>query len=148
MQRIYAIWHKNPFISLFDRKNDIYFDSLFSLVVAEVVAPVVSVTDAPVVDAAKAEPVKKFSFKALKKVGPIRLVKGFRASALRPKLALDTDKEAADSLRKHLFERRNRYEKFVETVLGKASPVSAAKQPAPGAPVEHDQISKFPIQIQ
>lgn len=78
---------------------------------------------------------KKFSFKGLKKVGPMRLVKGFRASTWRPKISLDSQKDVADSLRKRIYERRNKYEKFVDVVLGKATPVqSSAKQPAPGQP--------------
>lgn len=87
-------------------------------------------------DTTKAEPPKsskkKFSFGPLKKVGPIRLVNGFRSSTLRPRIQLDSQKEVADNVREWLYERRNKYEKFVDNVLGKASPVSA-KQPAPGA---------------
>lgn len=100
----------------------------------EVNAP--SQNSSELADTTKAEPPKtskkKFSFSPLKKVGPIRLVKGFRASHLRPRIQLDTQKEVADNVREWLYERRNKYEKFVDNVLGKANPLSA-KQPAPGA---------------
>lgn len=85
-------------------------------------------------DSTKAEHIekKKFSVAPLKKVGPIRLVKGFRTPQLRPRISLESQKEAADTVRQWMYERRNKYEKFVDNVLGKASPVNA-KQPAPGA---------------
>lgn len=70
---------------------------------------------------------KKFSFKGLKKVGPIRLVNGFRSSKLRPKIALDEQKDVADDVRQWLYERRNKYEKFVDRVLGRASPITTKK---------------------
>jgi len=105
---------------------------------ADVPAPApapAAASNATAVDALKAEQEKpakkKFSWKGLKKVGPIRLVKGFRPEKLRPKIALDTEKEIADNVRQKLFERRNKYEKFVDHVLGKASPVK--KEPVPGA---------------
>lgn len=77
-----------------------------------------------------------------KKVGPIRLVKGFRASTWRPKISLDSQKDVADNIRHRLFERRNKYEKFVDRVLGKATKVGPAKQPAPGQPAQ-DPVGKF-----
>lgn len=70
---------------------------------------------------------KKFSFKGLKKVGPIRLVNGFRSSKLRPKIQLDNEKDVADHVREWLYERRNKYEKFVDNVLGRATPVETKK---------------------
>lgn len=91
-----------------------------------------SVADATKAETSKQPPKKKFSFRPLKKVGPIRLVNGFRSSKLRPRIALDSQKDVADNVREWLYERRNKYEKFVDNVLGKASPISA-KQPAPGA---------------
>lgn len=93
-----------------------------------------SVQNLNVSDSTKAEQNenKKFSISPLKKVGPIRLVKGFRSSQLRPRISLDSQKEVADSVRQWMYERRNKYEKFVDNVLGKASPIGA-KQPAPGA---------------
>lgn len=99
-------------------------------------------SNATAVDAAKSEPSnksskKRFSFAPLKKVGTIRLVNGFRSSKLRPKIALDTQKDVADNVREWLYERRNKYEKFVDNVLGKANPLGA-KQPAPGAPQSDD----------
>lgn len=63
----------------------------------------------------------------LKKVGQIRLVHGFRSSKLRPKIALDEQKDVADNVRHWLYERRNRYERFVDRVLGRASPISVKK---------------------
>lgn len=106
---------------------------------AVVPAPVANATAATdMVKTEQAKPAKKkFSWKGLKKVGPIRLVKGFRAATLRPKIALDSQKDVADNVRQKLFERRNKYEKFVDKVLGKASPVKSEKQPAPGG-VAHD----------
>lgn len=88
--------------------------------------------NASVADSTKAEQKpepskKKFNFRAgLKKVGPIRLVNGFR-SKLRPKIALDSQKDVADNVREWLYERRNKYEKFVDNVLGKATPVGVKK---------------------
>lgn len=107
---------------------------------AAVPAPVANATaSADMVKTEQAKPAKKkFSWKGLKKVGPIRLVKGFRAATLRPKIALDSQKDVADNVRQKLFERRNKYEKFVDKVLGKASPVKSEKQPAPGGGVAHD----------
>lgn len=93
------------------------------------------VPSANVSDSTKAEDVstkKKFSIAPLKKVGPIRLVNGFRSSQLRPRISLETQKDVADNVRQWMYERRNKYEKFVDNVLGKASPLGA-KQPAPGA---------------
>lgn len=63
----------------------------------------------------------------MKKVGPIRLVNGFRSSTLRPKIALDEQKDVADDVRQWLYERRNKYEKFVDRVLGRASPITTKK---------------------
>lgn len=89
----------------------------------------------------KSQKKKPFNLKNVKKIGQIRLVKGFRPANLRPKISLDTQKDVADKLRKSLFERRTKYENFVNNVLGKASPVKQSskkptkKQPAPGAPL-------------
>lgn len=104
------------------------------------VASNATTTDTVKADQAKPPAKKKFSWKGLKKVGPIRLVKGFRAATLHPKISLDSQKDVADNVRQKLFERRNKYEKFVDKVLGKASPVKAEKQPVPGVPsgVVHD----------
>lgn len=77
----------------------------------------------------------------MKKVGPIRLVNGFRAAIWRPKISLESQKDIADGLRQRIFERRNKYEKFVDNVLGKASPVSE-KQQAPGQGVAHDSVGE------
>lgn len=101
----------------------------------------------------KQKPKQKTSFKkGLKKVGPIRLVKGYRAPKLRPKIALDSQKDVADNVRKWLYERRNKYEKFVDNVLGKATPIATtpakgtgSKQPVPG-PTSQDPIGKIIIQ--
>lgn len=102
------------------------------LAAANVPAQNSSVTDTTKAEPPKQSPKKKFSFSPLKKVGPIRLVDGFRSSQLRPRISLDSQKDVADNVREWLYERRNKYEKFVDNVLGKASPISA-KQPAPGA---------------
>lgn len=112
---------------------------------ASAVAPVAPVMNATVADKLKLEEAKpskkkKFSLKGLKKVGPIRLVKGFRASKLRPKIALDSQKDVADNIRQKLFQRRNKYEKFVDVVLGKASPVKGDKQTI--ATVQHGKLIK------
>lgn len=65
--------------------------------------------------------------KAQKPFKPIRLVNGFRAATWRPKISLDQQKDVADTLRQKSFERRNKYETFVNAVLGKASPVPIKK---------------------
>lgn len=105
-------------------------------VVEQKVESQLSQNSSELADATKAEPStsskKKFSFGPLKKVGPIRLVNGFRSPHLRPRIQLDSQKEVADNVREWLYERRNKYEKFVDNVLGKANPIGA-KQPAPGA---------------
>lgn len=114
---------------------------------ASVVAPAAPVMNATVADKLKLEEAKpskkkKFSLKGLKKVGPIRLVKGFRASKLRPKIALDSQKDVADNIRQKLFQRRNKYEKFVDVVLGKASPVKATGDKQTIATVQHGKLIK------
>lgn len=98
-------------------------------------ANVPSQNSSDLADTTKAEPSKpskKKFFSPLKKVGPIRLVNGFRSSHLRPRISLDSQKDVADNVREWLYDRRNKYEKFVDNVLGKANPISA-KAPAPGA---------------
>lgn len=100
-----------------------------------VVAPV-QVNEVQPVDTVKADVSKNDKKKSNKKrFGPLRLVNGFRAASWRPKISLESQKDVADGLRKRLFERRNKYEKFVDAVLGKANPV---KQPAPGHPLNDD----------
>lgn len=103
-------------------------------------------TNATAVDTLKADTKpstkKKFNIKNVKNAGPIRLVKGFRATTWRPKISLDSQKELADNIRNRIFERRNKYEKFVDKVLGKPTP-GGAKQPAPGQPLQSDPDGEF-----
>lgn len=76
------------------------------------------------VDATKADT------KKTKKNTPLRLINGFRATNWRPKISLETQKDVAEKLVKKLHDRRIKYEKFVDSVLGPADPL---KPSVPGA---------------
>lgn len=96
-------------------------------------APVAAVdatpTPAAAVATAAVDAVKTDVKSKTKKAGPLRLVKGFRAAKWRPKISLDTEKSVADKIRRSLNSRRIKYERFVQNVLGKASPLG--KDPVP-----------------
>lgn len=106
---------------------------------------VVASSEAPTVDSAKSGAVVPAKKRKIAKFSPKRLIKGFRAASWRPRVSLESQKDVVDRLRKRIFERRNKYESFVNIVLGKATPVkqsvAPAKQPAPGAPL-HDDYGK------
>lgn len=103
---------------------------------------VVASTEPPAVDSAKSAVTAPAKKRKIAKFSPKRLIKGFRAASWRPRVSLESQKDVVDSLRKRIFERRNKYESFVNTVLGKATPVKQSvapvKQPAPGAPFNDD----------
>lgn len=115
-------------------------------VAEKIVEPViVANSEVPANDSAKSTVIVPAKKRKIAKFSPKRLIKGFRAAAWRPRVSLESQKDVVDSLRKRIFERRNKYESFVNTVLGKATPIKQSttpvKQPAPGAPL-NDEYGK------